>query len=617
MSSKLSKAIKFVGLGKLANAKKILRKLVKEKPVNAEAHFYYGSIMAMQGDTEEALKYLALATRGSQAKACWYDNYAVTLEVKGLNQEAAKAYRLAEIKGCKDEGFYTNYGIFLCKAKQYEKAETFFASAINIDNQNLRAFIGLSQVYIEQDRLDEAVQVLEHCLNIGIQHADVFTNLGLALSLQGRGEESISCYQSALELEPENKVVLNSRVLQLLYLYDDPELIFKEVKTSAKELNKDACITFDGKGDCTPGRKIRLGFVSADFYNHAIANLILSVFENINHDKFTIISYYNNNIYDSITETAQHYSDAFRTCQHLSDDELESLIRLDSVDILIDLSNHTKGNRLAVFSRKPAPVQINFMGAPVSTGLNSIDYMITDSLRDPIGDSDKFYSEKLLRLPWASQFKQLSDMPEIVPPPSTTTGYITFGATNSLRKINNETIEAWANILKRVPHSKLNIFINDYSNLDMHEHVYSMFESHGIDKSRLRLQGKMVMKEYLASYNEIDIALDTYPYNGFTTTFHALLMGVPVISYAGKTRVSRNGFAILSLIDKADWATDNWEDYANKAIEIASNVDALISIRTELRRKIQSSKIMDYAGYTDNFQKALVSIWDDYCLTIN
>lgn len=614
MSKLLQKAEAKFRRGKNRSAKDILRKILIKKPNHAEALSLIGAILLVEENYQKAVKFLGKAIKSDKVQPCWYANYANALQKTGAYDAAEKAYKIAELTGCNSKAFLTGYGRFLTSVIQdHNKAELCFAKILEQDPDYYSAYIDLGNVYNNTGEFDKSIQVLEECLKLNIKDPVIYSNLGMALSQQGRSEECLTYFEKALELSPNFGIASNNYVLNMMNVYDDQEYIYKQVTRLAEKLNANAVTEFIGDIDTDKERKVKLGFVSADFYNHAVANFIAPILASIEKETFSVYLYYNNSIQDKLTSAFYNIADKWFNCLNVSTKEFEKQIREDKIDILIDLSNHSKGNRLDVFTRKPAPIQVSLMGLPVSTGLKSMDYSFATDYIIKQCKLDKNASEKPWPLPWQHWYMQIGTPPAITPPPFQENGYITFGSFNGLRKMNSGIIEAWSKILLNVPKSKLRIVIHDENNINMQNYVYSLFEQHDIERSRIVLIGRMDLQKYMASHNEVDIALDTYPYNGYTTTYYTLTMGTPLISCRGNAIPGNEAYLILSLLGLEEWVGDNLDEYVSLATKLASNTEEILSIKASLREQFLNSKILKHRQLTSEFEKAWRGMWRIYC----
>ncbi|MEW8049633.1 MAG: tetratricopeptide repeat protein [Candidatus Thiodiazotropha sp.] len=610
MSNTLQNAEKKLRQGKLGDAHKLLTRVLKKEPDNPQALYLNGETLLLQGRLDEALINLRQAVSSGHAQPCWYVMCGVALEKKGLYSDAEKSYKLAERSGCTDERMYYMLGNFYTNVSHdYAKAEIYYASLININPQAFVAYVGISRLYILQERYEDAIQALDHCLTHGYETVEVYINLGHALSHQGRQGDALVCMKKAMEIDPDNIVAKQNYIVQLLYTYDDQSEIYGEVRATTQSLNKQARMQYRGTVDVAPGRKLRIGFVSADLRQHVIAFYFKPILDHFDKDRFSLHFYYNNTVYDEITDALKARANSWCECLLLSDEQLGREIRSDKIDILIDLSNHTVGNRLTLFNLRPAPMQVSWLGLPVSTGLKSIDFSLKDSSLVEVCKLKENSSEQLLTIDNLTLYKPLYEFPALVEPPCIKNGYITFGSFNGLRKIDLSIMEIWAKLLRNLPGSKIRLVIDDYHNELMRDHIHDIFAKLNVDKSSVILHPRLPLKDYLISHNEVDIALDPYPYHGQTTSFNSLLMGLPLVSRAGKSVASNLSTRILSSIEREQWIAKDFDDYIDIALSLAMDKERLVSIRRTLRKEVENSSIMDYKRHAENIEAALIKGW--------
>jgi predicted O-linked N-acetylglucosamine transferase (SPINDLY family) len=306
-------------------------------------------------------------------------------------------------------------------------------------------------------------------------------------------------------------------------------------------------------------------------------------------------------------------ADNWVNCSVLSDQQLEEKIRDDKIDILIDLSHNTAGNRLNVFLNRPAPMQVSLLGLPMTTGLDCIDYAIRDQTIANKCNLQAYSSESILGVENKIYFDPLIDLPPISQPPCIDNGFITFGSFNGIRKIDKRLMEVWAKLLNALPGSKLKLMSDDCSNPHMKEYLHDIFKNFNVDVSQLILQPRLPKSDYLESHNLVDIALDSYPYHGNTTTYFSLLMGLPLVTRSGNSFVSNISSRILSAINRQHWVAQDFDEYVDIAISLAGDIDSLIFNRNKLREEIASSSLMDYKQATEGMEHALLTGWEKLC----
>jgi predicted O-linked N-acetylglucosamine transferase (SPINDLY family) len=362
-----------------------------------------------------------------------------------------------------------------------------------------------------------------------------------------------------------------------------------------------------------PARKLRIGFVSGDFYDHPVRFFIAPILRGLNREHFSVVCYYNSSYSDFATEQLRALADEWRPCLTLKDDQLAECIRGDGIDILVDLSGHTSGNRLPVFLRKPAPVQATYLGYSDTTGLPTMDYWITDWVLHPF-DTQHLTSERIWRLPRCWIIYEPPANAPAVADRSTASGPITFIASNALQKVGPESIALWAKVLAAVPDSKLILKARNMSGPGEQAIIADRLSKAGVAAERVTLMGQVqTRREYLQLYGHADIALDTTPYSGGTTTAEALWMGVPVVTLRGERMVSRMSASLLSSVGLEELVARDTDDYVRIAAGLADDAARRAYLRTELRPRLAASPLCDGPGLADHFGQALRQMWIAWC----
>ena len=363
-----------------------------------------------------------------------------------------------------------------------------------------------------------------------------------------------------------------------------------------------------------PERRLRIGYVSPDFCQHVVGRNILPLLRGHDHGQFEIFCYSNVGRVDRLTDQFRGLADEWRDILNLTDAQAADVIRQDRIDILVDLALHTGGHRLGIFARKPAPVQVTFAGYPGSTGLDSIEYRLTDPYLDPLGLNDSFYSEKSYRLPdsfWC--YDPLLGEIDINEPPVKSVGFLTFGCLNNFCKVNDVVLQLWARLLKTVSNSRLLMMAPEGRS---RERVLDQLGKSGIDRQRMEFVGQQSRGEYLQTYHRVDIGLDTFPYNGHSTSLDAFWMGVPVITMVGQTAVGRAGFSQLTNLGLPEFIARTPEEYVQIASELAGNPTRLAELRRTLRARMKASALMDAALFARNIEAAYREMWRSWTRTI-
>lgn len=435
-----------------------------------------------------------------------------------------------------------------------------------------------------------------------------------ALGAAGLVEEALEYFQRAEELAPGDFDVRSDQLLLKNYLpHISQDALFEAHCEAAACLPSGAKRSFGN--DCTPMRRLKVGYVSADFRQHSVAYFIEPVLENHDLEQYEVYCYYNGKEQDVVTRRLRNKCSIWRDIHELDDNAAADLIYADGIDVLVDLSGHTNGHRLAVFARKPAPVQVSWLGYPNTTGLSQIDYRITDPVVDPPGQTDQWHTETLLRLPRVfSCYMPPGGAPPVTSSPAEQKGYVTFGCFNNANKLNKPLLLVWADILRQVRDSRLILKDSAFQNQAVRERMGEFFAAQGIDSCRVSFLGRDGDTEtHLAHYSEIDIALDTHPYCGTTTTCEALWMGVPVVTLAGPDHRSRVGLTQLSALGLSELAAAGRDEYVAIARRLAEDTPRLSSLRAGMRERMAGSPLMDYPRFAQDLEHIYREVWRTWC----
>lgn len=492
-------------------------------------------------------------------------------------------------------------------------AEELCGKVLARDPKQADAINMLGLVALGRRRFSHAEELFEEALALDPQVATYHNNRGIALEELWRPEEALFAFRRALALNPAHELAYGNLLYLLNVLPDvgDDER-YREHCRWAEQRAEPLCDPARRYGnDRRADRALRVGYVSADFRNHAVGNFIGPVLERHDPAAVSAFCYSNGEGGDAATEHMRSHS-IWRDLSCLSDPRADELIRADGLDVLVDLSGHTRGNRLLVFARKPAPVQITFLGYPATTGMRAIDYRLTDAYADPPGESERYYRERLVRLPHSLWCWQPGpDLPGVAPLPANSAAHVTFGSMNSLLKLNARVIDAWARILAAVPASSL--LLATVAPGEARQRIADAFGRNGIDTPRLRFTDRLPTREYRELFGEIDIALDPFPCNGGTTTCESLWMGVPVVTLAGAEFRSRAGRSLLTNAGLPQLVAANQDDYVAIAVALAGDAARLSGLRHELRGALRASPLMDIDGYVRALEAAYRGMWREWC----
>lgn len=493
--------------------------------------------------------------------------------------------------------------------KQPAEAFQYFQAALERDPEYIDAYGLLGVLLSKHCRYTEAEQVLKKACELNPEYILAINNLGSLYKMQGRLAESRECYRAAMAIEPHNPTVTSN------YLFGlnnepalTPEMVAAEhlrlagIFAAEHPVSLPATARAGSRHD-----RIRVGYISGDLYAHSVSYFIEPILQHHDRQRFEIFCYSSCGSPDETTQRIKELPLVWRDIVGMSDEGVARLISEDGIDVLIELAGHTADNSLRVCAMRPAPIQASWIGYPATTGLSQMDYYITDAICDPPGRTEHLYSEKLCRLPEVfSCYLPPMNFPAVGPPPHESSGMITFCCFNSFAKVSEEMMGLWATILKRVPHSRLYLKSMPLGDVETRERLFTLFESHGIARERLFMRTvAMTPLEHLAEYSNADIALDTFPYNGTTTSCEALWMGVPMVSLAGASHVSRVGMSFLTAIGLESLVADSPEAYVDIAVSLATDRHRLSSLRTNLRGMMARSPLMDGARLTRHLEAAL------------
>ena len=491
-----------------------------------------------------------------------------------------------------------------------------FRKVLDTCPDHLPSVVELGRTLYSQALMDAAIEQYVKALLLNPLDAVIHNNLGIVFQEQGRTDEAIAEFRRALELDPAH-VIAHSNLLRCLNFHPaiDNKNLF-EAHRSFETLHGSSLTsaTQSFPTNRATESRLRIGYVSPDLGNHSVAYFVTSVFPYHNRTRFEVFCYSDRGKEDEFSERIKQGVDVWRKTSGMDDDTLYSLIRSDLIDILVDLAGHTGGNRLRLFGRRAAPVQVTWLGYPNTTGLSAMDYRIVDAVTDPPGEADCFHSETLVRLPNGFLcFDPPVDAPEITSLPMLRNGFVTFGSFNALAKITDQVIELWSRILARVPGSRMLFKNKCLFDEATRNRLSDRFLSWGIGRERILMTPfTMTTEEHLACYGHLDISLDTFPYNGTTTTCESLWMGVPVVGFLGDRHASRVTASILTRLGLDSLVGKSSDEYVGIATYLASQPELLDVLRKGLRRSMQASRLVDSIGFAAELEVSYREMWQKH-----
>jgi predicted O-linked N-acetylglucosamine transferase (SPINDLY family) len=493
-----------------------------------------------------------------------------------------------------------------------DDATSWYRIALKLNPRMANAHTALGAIHGAAGRLDEAIDEFRRALQIDANFPDTRSYLALALADSGCLDEALATYREAIARHPGD---VNAHSALLFSMPFAPGVGASDIVAEARAWNARhahslAARSLPHKNERSSERRLRIGYVSPDFREHVLTLSTIPLLTNHDRERFEIFCYSSVEKPDACTDRIRGLADVFREVTALDDVALSKVIRQDRIDILVDLTMHMSGHRLLVFARRPAPVQLCWQAYPGTTGLETMDYRVSDALIDPLDASTDFYTEQTLRLSSFWLYDPLTDEPGVSPLPALVEGRITFGSLNHFRKVNDGVLSLWTRVLEAVPRSRLLVSAPKGRARD---HVCSILRGGGVEPDRIDFVDRCGRPEYLRRYCNIDIGLEVFPYNGHTTSLDALWMGVPVVALAGETVVARAGLSQAMRLGLPELIATSPDEYVRICSALAADLERLEELRRSLRDRMKRSVFMDGAGFTRELESAYRNIWRSYC----
>ena len=567
-----------LNLNEFAKAKTILLKAVELDAKNADSHYMLGTACSALGDA-------------SGAERAWRASHEISPHIESL---------------------YCDFCLLLFKQDKLVQAKALMQTGIQHYPNNADMHFYLGNLHTESADFAAAVDAYERSRQLNPNSPYMLSSYSTALRQTGDLALSSELTKQALALAPGEPSIFSNYLMGIQY----SGAISKEEKFAAhvnfaKQFESPLISQWGNYSNSLQNdRKIRIGYVSGDFRNHSLIFFIAPILATHDKSRFEVFCYYSHPSTDADTQRIKALADYFVNCYDMTDDALADKIRSDQIDVLIDLSGHTGHNRLLVFARKPAPVQMTWLGYQATTGLRAMDYRITEESLDPTGTTETFHSEKLLRLPSSGTFSPLPSSPDVNQLPSLNGEPFTFACLNNPSKIADEAIVLWARILVKAPASQLLI---GNSTAALAQRLTLSFAKHGVTKERLVFHPKVSLQDYLQLHHRIDLALDTFPYNGGTTTFHSLWMGVPIIALQGDLAISKVGASIMSGMGLGKFCGMTVDEYVERAVHYSNNLPELSAVRSTLRPILGNLLGNLTRIITSALERSFEDCWRDYC----
>jgi predicted O-linked N-acetylglucosamine transferase (SPINDLY family) len=633
--------------GRLAEAEGIYRQVLAQVPDHADALHLLGVLACQAGHTEVAIELIGRAIAIDPQAPQYHHNLGEAYRRSGQTDEAiASFHRSLELRADHAETL-NNLGVVLYETGRTDEAIAVYHRLLELQPDHAWAHTNLGNALRAKGRFDEAIATCRRAIELKPDFPEAYNSLGVVLQARGRNEEAVAACNRAIELAPEYAEAHNnlgnvfkdqgrlslaldsfrravaakpgfseaaSNLLVSLHYhpdYDGQAILAEHRHWARRYAESLTAEILPHLNDPLPEKRLRIGYVSPDFRAHAVGRLLLSLLPYHDHRQVEVFCYSNVQAPDAFTAKLKGLADEWCDIAGMSDPQVAERIRADRIDILVDLALHTAGNRLLVFARRPAPVQVSMLGMPSTTGLDTIDYRLTDPHFDPPGVSDLDYTEQSIRLPrsiWC--YEPLGEAPAVGPLPALKSGCVTFGCLNQLAKVTRPILRLWLAILETLSGSRLVLQSHPGPYL---EEVRAFFEQGGIVGDRIEFVARTSPAEYLRRYHNLDLCLDPFPYNGHTSTLDALWMGAPVITLAGRTGVGRAGVSVLSNLGLPELIAQTTEQYVAIALLLAADLPRLSELRAGLRDRMKVSSLMDGRQYAADVEAEFRQMWRTWC----
>lgn len=631
-----------------AEALTLFEEALRHFPDNAEVHFFRGLALRQLGRGPESLESLRRAVACDPKDRANVDFLAKILLTTGRHEEGVTIFRELLQEFPESAPLHYALGSSLCCLSREAEAEPELREAVRLGCEVPEAHDMLGRCARAAGRLKEAIGHFQRAVQLRPTFVAAMNNLGLTLSdlehfnqaiaiqcaalkidpdyvasnnnlascllRQGRITESLQFHRRSSELSPSVAAFASNVLLALNYdPQQTPESLCREHLAYQERLDRYSKLPTEPFVPVFPaaGERLRIGFVSADLRAHSVAYWLEPLLAHLDRTRCTVVAIdHHDGKPDKVTARLRACCDEWITTTGEEPAEILRLLRGAGLHVLVDLSGHTARNLLPFFNRRAAAAQLSFLGYPNTTGLRNMDGRLTDALADPVGLTERFHSERLYRFDrtaWC--YQPPPQCPEPGRPPR---DHVVFGCFNNLAKIQPPLVEHWAEIMKQVPGSRFYLKSGGLQDPFLHKRFVAQFAAHGIAEERLLIEGRRIgIGNHLSRYHEVDIALDTFPYHGTTTTAEALWMGVPLITLAGTDHHSRVGVSLLTNVGHPEWIAADWNDYTARAVALARDLPRLLALRTALREEMRRSPLMDAPAYAAEFLRLATAALDD------
>ena len=598
-------------MGQTNAAAQSFRQAIAIKPDYAEAHNDLGTVLQALGQIDSAILGFQRAIELNPAFTQAYCNLGPLLLDAGRFAEASVCFQHILRINSTDAKAHNLLGAAQYALKQYPEALASYRSALAIvpNDYVFLHNLGLAQYAFGQ--FGETIATYDQLIAMRPKDAVLYNDMGNAQLSLGRLDQAIVNYEKGLQVCPELSACHSNLLFALSHSETlDGAALFAAHRAFAEKFEAPLRTTWPQHSNLRqPDRILQVGFVSGDLFSHVVARFVGPALEHLSaYPSLSLHAYATHTVDDVATRILKGYFKHWHAVADLSDADLAKQISDDGIDILIDLSGHTQGNRLLTFARKPAPVQVSWLGYPSSTGLQAIDYYLADALVLPTGQFDDQFSEKIVHLPALAPFQQSDLAPPVNPLPALANGFVTFGSFNRATKINRSVVRCWAELLRALPSARLLI-----EGVAEDAQCMAWLAQEGITGERLSWHGRKGVDAYNALHHQVDICLDTFPYNGATTTWCAVWMGVPTLTIAGTTPAGRYGAAIMGHMGLASFVANDTQDFVRMGVHWAKHLPELADLRAGMRERFGQCPAGQPKRIAIALNDALRTMWQRWC----
>ena len=593
-------------------------RVIQLKPDFPLAYNNLGRVLVAQQHLKAAADVYAAWLRIDPKNPVALNGLGVALQAQGQHEAALSLFQQSLVLDPDRFDTLNNLGAVLRILRRPHEAIPYLRQAIVKDPSSDTAINNLVHALLNLGQVGEALTQTEQVLQRYPNSASAHLMRGFALSQWAQTQAAMNSFQRTWELDNTAKIAISNALFTLLYRDEMSEQAFVEERQRWVARLPQPVMRYQAwLGSREPERRLKIGYLSGDLRSHPVAFFLEPILAHHDIEQVDISCYDVAGVEDAVTARLKTYANHWQNCVGWSDQALAQRIHSDAIDILVDLSGHTAGNRAGVLMHKPAPLQMLYIGYPGSTGLPEVDYLISDKTVSP-PDFDGLYVEQVLRVTgsfWCFQPNPLAPGPN--PLPALENGYITLGSFNHTPKLSKTTIQLWSQVLTAMPNARLKLkaqALGDEATCDYFRH---QFNQQGADLDRIILEGPTLqLEKFFQSYHSIDIALDPTPYNGGTTTCEALWMGVPVVTLPGKRFCSRMSHSLLNHVGLPELSAKTEADYVRIAIALATDLDKLAEIRRTLRERLAASPVCDAQRAAQQIEQTYRTVWRKFCSSI-